>query len=585
MSVRERQAQAWIVRTHEVLAAIGQARANAIDVQNGLRGFVLTGRQEELALYESARRQVQGDLQRLRELVHGNPVQDATLREMEAALAARQRIEETLVEARRTRGPAAASELIEGGLGRGEMLQVRDLLQRMESEESRLLSQRWTAHQQGLAAFWVGMALLLMTLFAALLFVYQQFRSKREAEQRLLEGEQQFHAMADSVTEYAIVLLDADGMVRTWNPGARRIEGYEDCEILGAHFSRFYLPQDAAAGGPQRALRAAASEGRYSEEGWRVRKDGTRFWATVDLSPVRDAEGRVTGYCKITRDLTDRKRAEEALRAEVQERGRAESELQHVNTHLEMLVAERTLALQQANEALTGAKERLQALSARLISAQEEERRHIARELHDETGQALTLVRMQLSELAGAAPSGQVRECMQAVDRAITHIRGLSLRLRPPMLDDLGLVDALEWVAEQQARSAGWRLHLALPEPGDRLPEEVETACFRICQEALTNAARYAHAGEVTVSLRLSPATVELQVADDGTGFDLARYRTPEECREHFGLVSMSERAVLAGGRLDIVTTPGQGTLVRAQFPLAGQGRDNPASAPGELFA
>jgi two-component system sensor histidine kinase UhpB len=291
----------------------------------------------------------------------------------------------------------------------------------------------------------------------------------------------------------------------------------------------------------------------------------------------------VTGYCKITRDLTERKAAEEALHAEVRERTRAELDLQHLNARLEMLVAERTLALQQANEALVAAKERLQALSARLISAQEEERRHVARELHDETGQALTLIRMQLAELAGTAPAHLVGECMQNVDRAIAHIRGLSLRLRPPMLDDLGLVDALEWVAGQQARAAGWNLRLDLPEPEDRFSPDVETACFRICQEALTNAARYSHASEVTVSLRLSPASMQLEVADNGAGFDLERYRSPEERKKHFGLVSMSERATLAGGRLEIVTSPGHGTRLRVLFDTAS--RDNPASAPGELFA
>jgi signal transduction histidine kinase len=234
----------------------------------------------------------------------------------------------------------------------------------------------------------------------------------------------------------------------------------------------------------------------------------------------------------------------------------------------------RTLELQQSNEALRAAKERLQALSSRLISAQEEERRHIARELHDETGQALTLIRMQLAELAALHPQAQadVAGCTQHVDRAISHIRGLSLRLRPPMLDDLGLADALEWVVEQQSRAAGWQASLALDEVEKRLPDTVETACFRICQEALTNAARYARATEIRVSLHQSGAALELAISDNGTGFDLARYRTPEERKKHFGLVSMSERASLAGGRLDIATAPGHGTRICALFELQGRG-------------
>src|SRR5262249_21981026 len=156
---------------------------------------------------------------------------------------------------------------------------------------------------------------------------------------------------------------------------------------------------------------------------------------------------------------------------------------------------------QASNEALLAAKDHLQALSARLMSAQEEERRRIARELHDETGQALTLIRMHLAELAGAdtGRQRQVAEGGARVAPAIAHIRGLSQRLRPSMLDDLGLGDALEWVVEQQARAAGWQTNVDVPQLDERLPEDIETACFRICQEALTNAARHAHASEVDV--------------------------------------------------------------------------------------
>jgi len=106
-----------------------------------------------------------------------------------------------------------------------------------------------------------------------------------------------------------------------------------------------------------------------------------------------------------------------------------------------------------------------------------------------------------------------------------------------------------------------------------RLPDTVETACFRICQEALTNAARYARATEIRVSLHQSGAALELAISDNGTGFDLARYRTPEERKKHFGLVSMSERASLAGGRLDIATSPGHGTRICALFELQGRGQ------------
>jgi PAS domain S-box-containing protein len=426
-----------------------------------------------------------------------------------------------------------------------------------------------------LPAGWIphGQAVLVSALVVLLAVLYRQLRRKQQAERRLLEHEQQFHVMTDSVTDYAIIKLDAEGRVCTWNPGAQRIGGYAPEDILGRHFSWFYTTEDRAVGAPMRSLQAAAQQGRFASEGWRLRRDGSRFWAGVAITPLVDASGRITGYCKITRDLTERKSAEE--------------QLQRLNTQLEQLVQERTLRLQLSNDALLAAKERLQDLSARLMSAQEEERRHIARELHDETGQALTLIRMQLGDLARADTGHErpVAECIRYVDGAISHIRSLSLRLRPPMLDDLGLAEALEWVVEQQARAAGWRLHVDVPQLEERLGGDVETACFRICQEALTNAARYAQATEVAVSLHVAPERLELVVADDGCGFDLDRYTSPEERGQHFGLVSMRERAALAGGRLEIDTAPGHGTRIRALFELAPETGDNPASAPGELFA
>jgi PAS domain S-box-containing protein len=122
-----------------------------------------------------------------------------------------------------------------------------------------------------------------------------------------------FQLLVNSVTDYAIYMLDAEGHIATWNPGARRFKGYEAEEVIGEHFSRFFTEEDRAEGRPQRALRIAATEGRFESEGWRVRKDGTRFWAHVVIDPVRSDQGEIIGFAKITRDVTDKKQAESAL--------------------------------------------------------------------------------------------------------------------------------------------------------------------------------------------------------------------------------------------------------------------------------
>jgi len=115
------------------------------------------------------------------------------------------------------------------------------------------------------------------------------------------------------VTDYAIYMLDINGMVTSWNPGARRVKGYEEAEIRGQHFSRFYTEEDRHAGLPARALAMAAGEGKFEGEGWRVRKDGTRFWASVIIDPIRDPSHNLVGYAKITRDLTERREAQLVL--------------------------------------------------------------------------------------------------------------------------------------------------------------------------------------------------------------------------------------------------------------------------------
>src|ERR1700688_4038243 len=125
---------------------------------------------------------------------------------------------------------------------------------------------------------------------------------------------ERYRLLIEAITDYAIYMLDPTGLVTSWNPGARRFKGYSAEEIIGQHFSRFYTPEDREAGLPARALEQARTKGQFEAEGWRVRKDGSRFWAYVVIDPIRDSHGNLIGFAKITRDLTERRAAEEALR-------------------------------------------------------------------------------------------------------------------------------------------------------------------------------------------------------------------------------------------------------------------------------
>jgi formate hydrogenlyase transcriptional activator len=148
------------------------------------------------------------------------------------------------------------------------------------------------------------------------LAVVRDITERKKAEQKLRQSEQQFRSIVNSVKDYAIFLLDPEGRVTTWNPGAETAKGYKAEEIIGRHFNCFYTEDDIARGKPAEALEIARSEGQYNDEGWRVRKDGSRFWADVVITAIKDSDGKPVGFSKVTRDLTERKKAEDAVMLE-----------------------------------------------------------------------------------------------------------------------------------------------------------------------------------------------------------------------------------------------------------------------------
>jgi len=220
------------------------------------------------------------------------------------------------------------------------------------------------------------------------------------------------------------------------------------------------------------------------------------------------------------------------------------------------------LEQKRAASELRAQREHLQALSRRLLDAQEAERRSIARELHDDFGAMLSAIKLNLMKKEWAAGDSRA-ETLGLVDQAIQQVRDLALDLRPAILDDLGLAHALRWYAAREARRAGLDLDLHLDDVAGRLPAQVETACFRVVQEALTNVVRHSGARRVAVKLTAEPDTVRVEVHDDGKGFDVRAARGTSQ-----GLSNMHERAALAGGELRIESGTGKGTTVRASFPV-----------------
>jgi PAS domain S-box-containing protein len=234
------------------------------------------------------------------------------------------------------------------------------------------------------------------------------------------------------------------------------------------------------------------------------------------------------------------------------------------------------IAIRQALllDEVQSAKVRLEALSRQLIRAQEEEQRRIARELHDEVGQSLTAVKIVLHQLARDPTKpdigGRLSDAAAMTDQALGQVRDLSRLLRPSMLDDLGLAEALRALAENLAERTGLDAEAEVDEIGPVDPE-VETACYRIAQEALTNAIKHAGAARLRVALHRAGEDLELVVEDDGTGFDVADATSRAVRGSSLGVLSLQERAILAGGRTEITSQPGGGTRIRAVVPAAGR--------------
>jgi PAS domain S-box-containing protein len=238
-----------------------------------------------------------------------------------------------------------------------------------------------------------------------------------------------------------------------------------------------------------------------------------------------------------------------------------------------LLVADRVapaVELARLLERLQAGQQVQKTLSRRLLTAQEEERRRLAVELHDELGQVLTAVKINLGSLerlAGATlPASHLEDAIASVDGAMQSVRDLALDLRPSVLDDFGLPAALRWYVDRLARAAGVEAHLAV-EDVPRLEPELETACFRVAQEALTNVARHAQARNVWLGLRYDHPGLQLSVRDDGKGFDVGAARDHAAGGASMGLLGMQERVSLLGGALEINCPPGGGTELRARFP------------------
>jgi PAS domain S-box-containing protein len=355
-----------------------------------------------------------------------------------------------------------------------------------------------------------------------------------------------FRLLVDAVQDYAIFVLDPEGHILTWNSGAKAIKGYTAEEIIGKHFSVFYPPEAIESHWPERELALAEKQGRFRDEGLRVKKDGSTFWASVTITALREPDGQLYGFAKVTQDLTNRREAEERLQSLNRE----------LRTRVQQLDESRRIVELRTME--------LQKLSATLLHIQDEERRRIARELHDDLAQHVTAVKMDIDA------SGRDRNLSDAMGAILQKIRETSYLLHPPLLDEAGLRAALHWYVDGLMQRSKLQISLTFhPEVLQGVPKEIEMTIFRIVQEALSNVFRHAASESARVEIVGQSEQIVVRVRDYGKGISPRIARMESSAQLGVGITGMRERVRQLGGDL-LITRAEPGTLVEARIPLMG---------------
>ena len=377
-------------------------------------------------------------------------------------------------------------------------------------------------------------------------------------ERRQLGQQTRWQASMLERAHDAIFMWELDGPILYWNHGAELLYGYSSEEAVGQISHRLLRTERPVS--PAAFKKALKRDGEWIGDILHTTRDGRRIVVDSRHQLLTEPDGR-RYVLEVCRDITERLELEDALRRS--------------HDDLEQRVVERTQDLAQANT-------ELRRLSQRVLEVQESERRVIARELHDEIGQALTGVKMMLELLESHADQAasastatstpltakrlpQLSEIRASVGETLQHVRDLSLDLRPAILDSMGLLPALVWQFERFTRQTGIVVKFHQTGLTHRLSLEVETAAYRIIQEALTNVARHAGVSELVVQIRVSEEALTLFVVDEGAGFDAER---AVAATLTMGLAGMRERADLLGGTLLISSVPGEGTTIEAELPL-----------------
>jgi PAS domain S-box-containing protein len=360
---------------------------------------------------------------------------------------------------------------------------------------------------------------------------------KRKMEGRIKESQKWLSTILNSIGD-AVIATDRLGTIQFINPVAELLTGWNEKSALGKNISEILqLLNEIDRSGIK--IDIEQIDKIVSRQGILTDQQGHERIILLTLSPIKDEKKLVSGIVVIFQDITEQKKTEQEK----------DDLFREVST----------------------ARERLKVLSRRLIEVQESERRKLARELHDEVGQVLTAIKINLQTAirvseSDAAP--HLNEGVELVDDVLNQVRNLSLDLRPSMLDDLGLVPALRWYVDKQSRRTGLQANISAEVAGKRFAPEIEITCYRILQESVNNVIKHSSAQQLTVELWNDEEELHLRIADNGKGFNVYSALRRALNGESTGILGMQERVELVGGKLKINSIPGEGTDIHAIFPV-----------------
>jgi PAS domain S-box-containing protein len=370
-------------------------------------------------------------------------------------------------------------------------------------------------------------------------------------------------AIVDS-SDDAIISKDLDGIITSWNRAAERTFGYDAAEIVGQPITRI-IPPDRQNEETEIIARLRRGERVDHFETVRMRKDGSLVEVSVTISPIYDSGGRIVGASKVARNITDQKRTEKELRE-------SEQRLRALTETLESQVRERTWQLERRNVEILEQTHQLRRLSMRLQQGQDQERRRIARELHDSAGQVLAVLSLNFTHIRDRAGSDEIAlkaiaDSEQLVEQLNTEIRTMSYLLHPPLLEENGLTGAVQWYVKGYSERGGVETRLEISPTFGRLTPEMELALFRIVQECLTNIHRHSGSKTATIHLARDEKDVSLEIRDRGSGIAPDKLEELRSQRAGVGITGIRERVRQFNGAMRIDSS-NQGTTIAVTLPL-----------------